>query len=104
MNAWDWIALVGATVSCLSTLARRHMLSGELTRWHSAPGLVQAALSFQSLVTGMVAISLMFRLHHATEVETTLLVVSGVVSATLWLNLARQPAQSAPIRKEHAHG
>lgn len=93
MNAWDWIALAGATVSCLSTLARRHMLSGELARWHTAPGPVQASLAFQAIVTGGVAVALGCGAHHASQVETLLLVVSGVVSATLWLNLARQHAE-----------
>lgn len=91
---WDLVAMAGAVTACFSTLARRHMLSAELTRWHSAPAAVQASLAAQAIVTGAVALSIGVGAHHASQVETLLLVVSGAVSATLWLNLARQELPS----------
>lgn len=92
--AWDLMALAGAIVSCLATLARRHMLSDTLGRWHSAPGSVQASLALQSIVTGGIAVSLGIGAHHANEVETLLLMVSAIVSVSLWRNLARQERQA----------
>jgi hypothetical protein len=92
--AWDFLALGGAVISCLATLARRHMLSDTLGRWHSAPGSVQAALAFQSIVTGGIAVSLAIGGHHANEVETLLLMVSAVVSVALWRNLSRQERET----------
>lgn len=86
---WDAVAGTGATVSCGFTLLRRHMLSGGNPAWHSAPGLVQASLSFQAIVTGGVAVSLLFGAHHATQIETLLLVVSAAVSTALAINLDR---------------
>jgi hypothetical protein len=94
--AWDLVALGGAVISCLATLARRHMLSDTLGRWHSAPWSVQAALALQSIVTGGVAVSLGIGAHHANEVETLLLLVSSFVSVVLWVNLVRQERHPEP--------
>lgn len=88
-DAWDLAAVIGAAISCGATLMRRHMLGGDGAAWHSASGLVQGSLSLQAIVTGAVAISLIFRAHHTSQVETLLLIVSAVVSATLALNLDR---------------
>lgn len=98
-TSWDVVAMAGAAVSCLATMARRHMLSEQLQRYHSAPWSVQLALSFQAIVTAGVALSLFLGAHHASQIETLLLLVSGVVSGALWHNLRRQGRPPAEGRR-----
>lgn len=98
--AWDLMALAGAIIACLATLARRHMLSDTLGRWPSAPASVQASLALQAIVTGGVAVSLGIGAHHANEIETLLLMVSALVSLSLWLNLSRQERHAEPAPTE----
>jgi hypothetical protein len=97
---WDAAGAAGGGVSCAFTLMRRHMLASDNDGFHNAAPAVLASLAAQAIVTGSVAISLIVRAHHATEIEALLLMVSGVVSATLAFNLDRtgrtvEPAEEA---------
>jgi len=86
--AWDCAAVIASAATCIFTLTRRTMLSGQHGTWHSAPGLVQAVLAFQAILMGMVAMSILAG-AHAGQRETVVYVVSALVSAVLVVNLTR---------------
>lgn len=97
--AWDCAAVIASAASCIFTLTRRTMLSGQHGTWHSAPGIVQGVLAFQAILMGMVAMSILSG-SHAGQRETVVYVVSAIVSAVLVVNLTLTGRKDAPADGE----
>lgn len=94
--AWDAVAALASLVAGAFTVTRRHMLSGALARWHTAPGLVQAALAAQAIFQGYVAVSIVLGGDHATQRETMAYVLSAAVSVVMVANLDRTGRRDLP--------